>query len=106
MPDDRLAYKCDSCNARGVKLWREYGVYSAPPVTLCVVCACEIKGIDPDLVDENGTRPDEYAITMRTDQIGWYVPAVPADEEGNWWGYTSIPEDGYERWKKLPTRAA
>ena len=31
------------------------------------------------------------------------VPAVP-DEEGNFWGYTSVPEERCKWWEELPTK--
>lgn len=30
------------------------------------------------------------------------IPAVP-DDRGGYWGYTSVPEEGYLWWQKLPT---
>lgn len=31
------------------------------------------------------------------------VPAIP-NEDGNFWGYTSVPEEGVKWWEELPTR--
>jgi hypothetical protein len=28
----------------------------------------------------------------KTDQIGWLIPAVPANNNTTFWGYTSVPE--------------
>lgn len=98
-------YKCGMCGATGCKLWREYGtmrVYLA-----CAPCAAKVGKRDISSIDENGmrlmpeyswARPDE-----RTDQIGWYVPAIPADDDGSMWGATSTPMDAYKRWQELPT---
>lgn len=92
--------QCDECGVTGVKLWREYGVYSQRPAILCVVHACATKGISPETIDAKGLHV--ASDRQPSDQIGWYVPAVP-DGDGNWWGYTSIPDDAYEHWANLPT---
>jgi hypothetical protein len=96
-----VTYSCRKCDATGTKLWREYAAYSSPPILLCVVCACAINGISPRSIDARGLHTGIDG--QPSDSIGWYVPAV-ADDEGNWWGYTSVPEDAYERWAALPTR--
>jgi hypothetical protein len=98
-----MADSCNKCGVTGVKLWREVHAYSHAPELLCVVHACESKEISPDEVDERGARPRGDGLT--TDQIGWYVPAVRADDD-SWWGYTSIPQDAYDAWAALPTRAS
>lgn len=41
---------------------------------------------------------------VRTDQIGFRVPAVPTEENDTFWGYTSVPEAGCIWWGNLPTR--
>ncbi|HOI96943.1 MAG TPA: hypothetical protein PLA19_00355 [Candidatus Pacearchaeota archaeon] len=38
------------------------------------------------------------------DQIGWLIPAVPAEGNDTYWGYTSVPQAGCNWWDKLPTR--
>ena len=40
--------------------------------------------------------------SCRNDGIS-VIPAVP-DEDGNFWGYTSVPQEFCELWKNLPTR--
>jgi len=42
----------------------------------------------------------------RTDQIGWRVPAVPTEDGGTFWGYTSVPQAGCDWWASLPTLPA
>jgi hypothetical protein len=39
----------------------------------------------------------------KTDQIGWRTPAVPTEEGGAYWGYTSVPQPGCDWWASLPT---
>jgi hypothetical protein len=101
-------YHCHRCQVAGVKLWREY--QTCAPTLLCVACACaDQKKVDN--VDARGYRyePDDHEprcmAGMRSDQIGWYVPAVPDEEGLGYWGYTSVPEAGVEWWRALPTRA-
>jgi len=101
-------YKCGICGVTGCKLWREYGmmrVYLA-----CAPCAAKAGKRDISTIDALGMRETpEYSWAVpgdpsyRSDQIGWYVPAVPADDQGSMWGATSTPMDAYERWQKLPT---
>jgi hypothetical protein len=91
-------YSCATCGVQGVKLWRESHTFS--PSLLCVSCACKVSG-KPDTVDGLGMRRDTHG--METDQIGWWVPAVPAGKDA-FWGYTSVPTRGVKWWKSLPTR--
>jgi hypothetical protein len=79
-------YRCASCGAHGCKLWRPY--QTTMPRLLCVVCAEQ----------DQGDRLD----TSSSDQIGWYVPAVPMEEGDGFWGYTSVPAAGVAWWKSLP----
>ncbi len=39
----------------------------------------------------------------RTEDIGWRVPAVPTEENDNYWGCTSVPQAGWDWWVRLPT---
>ena len=52
------------------------------------------------LVDADGRRQSRYG---KTDQIGWLIPAVPVEEGGTYWGYTSVPEPGVKWWRSVPT---
>jgi hypothetical protein len=45
----------------------------------------------------------EWKSQERSDQIGWYVPAIPDMEGVGYWGYTSVPQAGIDWWRKLPT---
>jgi hypothetical protein len=94
-------YRCAGCGADGCKLWREYQTFA--PKLLCANCAASDQGMDVTDIDADGLRAGGCYET-RTDQIGWYVPAVPVDD--TFWGYTSIPDDGIAWWKALPTLAA
>jgi len=89
-------YKCGSCGATGVKLWREYQTVS--PALRCCNCAAKEQGKDIHDIDANGMR------LGKTDQIGWYVPAVPDQEGVGYWGYTSVPDAGVRWWKRLQTK--
>jgi len=94
------AYKCQSCGAHGVKLWREYQTSPNHTKLLCGACALEDqKKSGP--IDDTGLRLCEDG--WSTDQIGWLVPAVPDEEGHGFWGYTSVPQAGVEWWRGLPT---
>lgn len=86
IPDD---YKCQDCGAAGVKLWRRY--QTGHIELRCVQCTHKVAKLNLDSFD-----------LSKSDQIGWHVPAVP-DGHGNYWGYTSVHEDGVAWWKGLPT---
>lgn len=97
-------YICHHCKASGCKLWREYQTMF--PTLLCVVCATRNEQ-KVDNVDATGRRTmtdDECSPGSTTDQIGWYVPAVPDEEGRNYWGYSSVPPEGCVWWRNLPTR--
>jgi hypothetical protein len=102
-----MKYKCGICGVTGCKLWREYGM--TRPYLACAPCAAKAGKRDISTIDENGMRETpEYSWAVpgdpsyRSDQIGWYVPAIQT-EEGDYWGATSTPMDAYEKWQKLPT---
>ncbi len=95
-------YKCHGCGAEGVKLWREYQTAASVTALLCAPCACRSQK-KPDTVGPDGQRPDEiFGERMRTDQIGWMVPAIPDGD--TYWGYTSVPRAACAWWTALPTR--
>jgi hypothetical protein len=95
-------YKCANCGATGCKLWREYQTSS--PQLLCVDCAAKEEGKDITSMDERGFRDIGQGLRGKTNQIGWYVPAVPDEEGIGYWGYTSVPEAGVKWWERLPLR--
>lgn len=84
-PDD---YVCSECSKRGVRLYRGY---SSSFVELrCTACA---------LKDQKRSEPDQPSACS----IGWLVAAVPTEDDGFWWGYTSVPDAGVNWWNSLPT---
>lgn len=95
------AYRCTTCGAHGCKLWREYQTFADHTELVCCDCAGESQKKDVSAIDADGTIPFEG---MRTDAIGWRVPAVPTEEGDTFWGYTSVPTAGVEWWRRLPTR--
>jgi hypothetical protein len=99
-------YRCARCDAHGVKLWRQYSAFADNIRLRCVRCACADQGPDarlsPEDFDAAGKHESRDLPGMRTDQIGWLVPAVP-DSEGSFWGYTSVPQDRIAWWRALPT---
>ena len=92
---------CTKCGATGVKLWRMSQDFSPEPT--CVDCTCKAAGKDVASVAEDGTRPRSFG--GRTDNIGWFVPAVPTPDGEGFWGYQSVPSDAAEAWRALPLRA-
>lgn len=98
------AYECGRCHVSGVKLWREYSTFKL--YLRCARCACLVQGVVFD-VDAEGTRPGSWASGLtdpRTDQIGWYVPAVRDPDGDGYWGYTSCPREHYALWAAMPTQ--
>jgi len=98
---DRLVpvgYRCSSCGATGVKLWRQYNTFACFIELLCVDCAREDQGVDYE-VDEQGFH-DEDGLGP-CDQIEWLVPAIPTEDGYTYWGYTSVPEAGCRWWDDL-----
>lgn len=95
-----VGYICSRCGASDVKLWREYNTFANLTELYCADCSMQDQGKVGE-VDADGRRECKYG--QKTDQIGWLVPAVPADD-GAFWGYSSVPEDRVQWWRKLPTR--
>ncbi len=102
------AYRCSQCPAHGVKLWRQYQTCADYIKLLCCDCAVHDQvvrsSIEPGTVVGDDGKIDFCG--MRSDQIGWLVPAVPCEDDDTYWGYTSVPQAGVEWWKRLPTRSA
>ncbi|PIR83505.1 hypothetical protein COU19_00175 [Candidatus Kaiserbacteria bacterium CG10_big_fil_rev_8_21_14_0_10_56_12] len=96
VPDN---YICSECGATDCKLWREYQTMRAE--LRCAPCAARSEGRDISDIDEAGMRLSEHG--GRTDQIGWYIPAVPTEKVGSCWGYTAVPGPGCLWWEHLPT---
>lgn len=92
-------YKCGDCGATGVKLWREYQTFD--PALRCCNCAAKSQGKDISDIDREGIHTSDLG---KTDQIGWFVPAVPDEEGEGFWGYTSVPDAGARWWRRLPTK--
>jgi hypothetical protein len=95
---DRM--RCGACGAAGCKMWREYNTCSDYTKILCGQCALKDQG-KTGTIDARGYIHGEHG---RCDQIGWMVPAVPT-HDGSFWGYTSVPAEGVEWWRTLPTEA-
>lgn len=99
------SYYCHHCRAVGLKLWRQF--YEK---LLCAQCAVENQSrpgislaVNKDVwIENDGTYLDKDGI--RTSQIGWFVPAIPDEEEIGYYGYDSGPVDGWRWWRNLPTR--
>lgn len=95
-------YVCSACSAGDCKLWREY--QRSNPALLCALCAGKDQNKSVANIDSVGTRPSgENLFGDRTNQIGWYVPAVPHTEGVNFHSFTSLPPDAYSWWERLPS---
>ena len=80
--------KYPSCKRKNVKLWRKYQTLSDYTSLHC------LNHFEKGLVDI-------YKKGL-SDQLGWWVPAIPADDECNsFWGYTSVPQEKVDWWKNL-----
>jgi len=100
---DLSGYVCSVCSAQNCKLWRPYQTLDVS--LMCAKCACIDQKKDISKMDIDGKINDDTA--GKTDQIGWYVPAVPTEdytfEWRSYWGYSAVPGPGVDWWKKLPT---
>ncbi len=96
------AYKCAHCGTSACKLWREYE--TPRPQLLCVDCAGKDQEKDISSMDEQGRRLISPGSRHRTDQIGWYVPAVPDEAGIGYHGYGDVPAAGCAWWRRLPLR--
>jgi len=123
-------YKCSKCGATGVKLWHDVLDHQSLLCLRCT-CEDQnkvrtpsedgrslytekihywyrsasmspnhwsgydpTKGIPSDAVDIRSEQE-------RTNQIGWYVPAVPTKDD-TFFDSTSEPKFGYDWWASLP----
>ena len=94
-------YACHKCGAKRVKLWREYNTLLDHQSLLCCKCSGEEQDKDVKNIDDRGMVESEIG-RSRTDQIGYRIPAVPTEDNDSYWGYTSVPENGVQWWKRLP----
>lgn len=93
-------YKCGTCNATNCKLWRDYQTSLQHQELYCATCAGKAQKKEVSDMDAEGRRTSRG---HKTDTIGWLVPAVPSEENDNFWGYTSVPENGVQWWRGLPS---
>lgn len=95
-------YACGKCGASGVKLWRASHAPYDDLELRCARCALEEAecGHGVSELDEWGRHVCHPAVP--TDRIGGLVPAVPTEDGGTFWGYTSVPAAGCVWWWRLP----
>jgi hypothetical protein len=103
-------YACSVCEASGCKLWREYKPEVEAPWFAfarlrCCDCAAKPMGLDVSRIDAKGRVPmrDGREI-VRTDQLGWFVPAIPTPDGENFHAYSTVPPEAEAWWHRLPTR--
>ena len=96
-----MPYVCATCGIHGVKLWRESYIFLNNVRLLCASCIRSEENLERvSTMDDDGMIESKYGHGMRTDQLGRWIPAVPTDD-GSFWGYTSVPEDGCRWWRSL-----
>jgi len=95
-------YVCHECFAASCKLWREHNTFLSHQRLLCARCAGEQAKVDISDINADGYLTSEL-IGGKTDQIGFFLPAVPTIANDTYWGYTSVPGAGCEWWRRLPT---
>jgi len=98
------SYCCAKCRAFGVKLWRQYQTMADYIELLCADCACKSRESTKNLVVGDDGKHESPTTGLRSDQIGWLVPAVPTEDGETFWGYSSVPQEGVDWWKRMPTR--
>lgn len=98
-------YKCGKCGATRCKLWREYQTFLEHQSLRCAKCAAKDEKKDISDIDAYGrySLDPKKRPGQKTDQIGWYMPAVPTEENDTFWGYTSVLEAGCKWWDNLST---
>jgi hypothetical protein len=96
-------YQCSFCGVSGVKLWRGIGTADQ---AWCSKCGMAQAGY-PDAIDYNGRHscgeygPSDQIYSPKQGQN--LLPWVPTPD-GETWGYSSVPPEGCEWWRALPTR--
>jgi hypothetical protein len=89
-------YSCHTCKAVDCKLWRPSNVFYIE--LICWRCL-EVKGYEIEYGQPCGSD-QVYDLSVGND---CWVPAVP-DLNGDWWGYTSVPQWWVNWWKSLPNK--
>ena len=98
-------YKCTECGATNCKLWREYGFFSKI-LLLCADCSAKSQNKDIGDIDADGKyTSDILGPGLRTNLIGFRMPAIPTEAGDAYWSCTSVPQPAMEWWRRLPTRA-
>jgi len=97
------AYKCSVCDAMGCKLWRMHN--SKETDLRCCRCASNVTSEPIDTINHEGVLMSEIGggLSVPTDCIGRYTPAVPDEEGEGFWGQTNVPKEGVDWWTTLPT---
>lgn len=93
-----IHYSCDTCDCNDCKLWRPSHVFANEVKLICWRCL-EAKGYKVNYGNPIGIHSSDQVYDPKLG--GSWVPAVP-DIDGNWWGYSSVPEWWVNWWKYLP----
>jgi len=74
-------FRCGTCKATGVRLYRPYGSVFRAEDNECNACVA----------------------ARGRDHMGWMVPLC-SDEDGSIWGYTSVPPKDHNKFLLLPEK--
>ena len=91
-------YACSNCGATGCKLWR---LLMPPHVPLaCARCAASGQTMEISDMDSRGFWEGPQG---RTDQIGWFIPALPKRPSFHeFWSPVAAPLQDRLWWAGLP----
>lgn len=95
------SYACGVCKKTGVKLWRDYGGMLSTQTLRCIGCAATEEGVSVRRMRPDGTHMQDGRMST---WIGRLIPAIPTDENDNFWTFWSIPARAWAWWKRLPNR--
>lgn len=101
---DSDIYACGRCGEVDVKLWRPYQSFTIN--LLCTDCLGVVASISVLEVEQGFVLREQHPdwpIHLALGSPAW-CPAVPTDDPGGFWGYTSIPIERLIWWFELPTR--
>ncbi|KND51901.1 MAG: hypothetical protein ABA06_01415 [Parcubacteria bacterium C7867-001] len=106
-PDD---YRCCACGVFACKLWRD-STSKLQPSILCCYCAGLEAEVSVDDINHEGMRASTTRNGLLTNQIGWYIPAVPVPDGSGYYDDTSslhvgcspVPKLALDWWKSLRT---
>ena len=93
-------YRCCDCGAKGCKLWRKWKPVGAVRLR-CASCSARMQGVSIEGIDAVGFHTEAVGYT---DLIGTDCPAIPTENDGEYYGYRiGPPKVKTDWWRDLPT---